>query len=202
MTVKENRAAGVVVVVRQNVPSPRSARFAGAGWLVCVVVVVLGAIGCGPPTVTFDVPISAEAVVAEGNLIDQILGDFGFNELADIDVEGTSEFQNEDVRREQVVAASLTSLNLTITAPQGANFDWLDSVSFSVAADGESTERVASKTIDNGQSAISCDRDEVDLSPFIRSPSMAITTEADAIHPPQDTTVTIDLNFSITAEIL
>ncbi|MDP2340540.1 MAG: hypothetical protein Q8O67_06265 [Deltaproteobacteria bacterium] len=167
-----------------------------------VVVVLLCSVGCDPPTITFDVPITADAVVAEGGLIGQILGNFGFGELADIDLEGTSEFENEDVRREQVVAASMTQLNLTIKAPQGANFDWLDSVTFSVAADGEETERVASKTVDNGQSAIACDRDDVDLSPYIRAASMAITTEADAIHPPQDTTVTIDLNFSVTAEIL
>jgi hypothetical protein len=30
-------------VLSQNVPSPRSARFAGAGWLVCVVVTLLAA---------------------------------------------------------------------------------------------------------------------------------------------------------------
>ena len=173
-----------------------------AAFVVAAFASAVVAVGCGPPTVTFDVPISAEAVVQEGNIIDQILGDFGFSELADINLEGTSEFENQDVRREQVVSARLTALNLTIKAPDGANFDWLDSVSFSVAADGESTERVASKTVDNGQVAIACDRDDVDLGPFIRSPRMSITTEADAIHPPQDTTVQIDLNFSITAEIL
>ncbi len=167
-----------------------------------VVAVVVGACACAPPTVTFDVPISAETLVTEGSLLEEILGDFGFGELADLDIEGTSEFENEDVRREQVVTARLTVLNLSIKAPQGANFDWLDSVAFSVAADGEEDAPVGDKTIDNGLAAFACDLDDVDLSPYIRASSMAVTTQADAIHPPQDTTVQVDLNFSITAEIL
>lgn len=170
--------------------------------VVAVVVVVTGAVGCGPPTITFDVPISAETTVQTGGLIDQLLDQFGFADFANIDLEGTQEFKNEDVRREQVVNARLEFLNLTIKDPQGANFDWLDALSFSVAADGQETAEVASATIDNGKAAVSCDVEDIDLSPFVREETMEITTEATARHPPQDTTVQVDLNFIITAEVL
>ncbi len=169
--------------------------------LTAFVVVAAGA-GCGTPTVDFDVPISAETSLEGAGLIDQILGNFGFADFANVDLEASQEFKNEDVRREQVVDARMTFLNLSIKSPQGANFDWLDSVKFSVAADGEDTVEAASATIDNGETDVSLDVNDVDLSPFVRSETMEITTEADARSPPNDTTITVNLNFKIKAEVL
>lgn len=167
-----------------------------------VAVAVAAVTGCGTPTVDFDVPISAETSLEGAGLIDQLLGDFGFADFANVDLEASQEFKNEDVRREQVVDARLTFLNLTIQSPQGANFDWLDSITFSVAADGEDTVEAASATVDDGQTAVACDVNDVDLSPFVRAAKMEITTAADARSPPNDTTIKVDLNFKIKAEVL
>lgn len=168
----------------------------------CASFCVIGSVGCGPPTVTFDVPVHAETVVEEGTLIDEVLGAFGFEEFAGLDLEGTQEFQNEDVRREQVTQARLTLLNLSIVEPQGANFDWLNSFTLSVEAADLDKIEVASKEVDDGQEAFSGDIVNVDLAAYVREEFMEITTDVNASRPPQDTTVAIDVNFKITAEVL
>ncbi len=166
-----------------------------------VVVVTLGlGTACGPPQVTFDVPVTAETTVEGAGLIDDVLGAFGFEDFGAIDLEETQEFQNQDVRREQVTSARLTTLNLTIVSPQGANFDWLNSLSFSVGADGLDKIELASKDIDDGQSAVALELVDVDISAYVRGERMAITTAANARKPPDDTTVQVDLNFKISAE--
>ncbi len=157
---------------------------------------------CGTPVVSFDVPISAEATFERGNVLEQLLEVFGFEDFANVDLESTREFDNNDVRREQVQSARLTSLNMSIVSPAGANFDWIDELSFFVEASGEAKARAASKTVQDGQAAFACDLDDLELAPYVRASSFAITTEANARRPPQDTTVKVDLQFRISATIL
>ncbi len=166
------------------------------------IAVVVAASACGTPIVSFEVPVNAETTIASGGLIEQILANFGFADFANVDLADTREFDNNNVQREQVTSARLTSLTLSIQSPQGANFDWLDELSFSVEAEGESTVEVANKTVADGQAAFACDLESVELAPYVRASSFAITTEANARRPPQDTTVRVDLTFAIAAEIL
>jgi uncharacterized glyoxalase superfamily protein PhnB len=167
----------------------------------CIVAVVAAASGCGTPVVAFDVPITAETTVPGGGVLEQVLAVFGFEELANVDLADTREFDNNNVQREQVTSARLTSLNLTIVSPQGANFDWLDELTFIVAADDEDEADVASKSVDNGVAAFACDLADVELAPYVRASSFALTTEIDARRPPQDTTIRVDMNFAIAATV-
>lgn len=152
------------------------------------------------PVVSFDVPLSAETTVEQASLFEEFLS-LGFGDFASIELSTTEEFQNNDVRREQVTAARLTSLTLSIARPQGANFDWLDEIAFSVEADDLTQVDVANATIDDDTVVFSCDLEDVDLAPFVRAPTFAITTTTTARRPPQDTTVRVDMNFAIAAEV-
>jgi len=169
---------------------------------IAALAVIVAATGCGTPVISFEVPVTAETTIARGTVLEQLLDAFGFADFANVDLEDTREFDNNDVRREQVTSARLTALNLSIVSPQGADFDWLDALSFSVAADGQAETRVANKNVADGQSAFSCDLDDVELAPFVRAARFAITTEAEARRPPQDTTIRVDLTFAISAEVL
>jgi hypothetical protein len=165
-----------------------------------LVAVAVAGVGC-VPVVAFDVPLSAETTVEGGGLIEQFLDAFGFGDFANIDVSTTDEFENNDVRREQVTSAKLTALSLTIAAPQGADFDWLDEIAFSVEADGEPDVEVASGVVADDTVAATLDLEDVELAPYVRAPAFAITTDVTARRPPQDTTVRVDLVFSIAAEL-
>jgi hypothetical protein len=162
--------------------------------------VAVAGVGC-VPVVAFDVPLSAETTVEGGGVIEQFLDAFGFGDLANIDFSTTDEFENNDVRRDQVTSARLTALTLTIAAPQGADFGWLDEIAFSVEADGEPEVEVASASIADDAVAASLDLEDIELAPYVRAPAFTITTDVTARRPPQDTTVRVDLVFAIAAEL-
>ena len=165
--------------------------------------VALGA-GCGGPTVSFDVPVSGEARIpgATGGVLDQVLGSIGFDDLDNLDFDNTQEFENNEVSRDHVSSAKLSSLTLSIADPAGADFDWLDSITFTVSADNLEPVRVAQKEVADGVSTFDCDLDNVELAPFVREESFSIRTQADANNPPEDTTITIDLVFAVVADVL
>jgi hypothetical protein len=156
--------------------------------------------GC-VPVVAFEVPLSAETTVDGGGLLEQFIEVFGFGDLANVDFSTTDEFENNDVRSEQVTSARLTALNLSIAAPQGADFDWLDEITFSVETDGEPEVEVASGAIADDAVAAALDLEDVELAPYVRAPGFSITTDVNARRPPQDTTVRVDLVFAIAAEL-
>lgn len=156
--------------------------------------------GC-VPVVAFDVPLTAETTVEGGGVLEQFLDAFGFGDFANVDFSSTDEFENNDVRREQVTSARLTALTLTIASPQGADFDWLDEVAFSVDADEQPGVEVASGTIADDAVAATLDLEDVELAPYVRAPGFSITTDVNARRPPQDTTVRVDLVFAIAAEL-
>jgi len=160
----------------------------------------VASVGC-VPIVAFDVPLSAETTVEGGGVIEQFLDAFGFGDFANVELSSTDEFENNDVRREQVTSARLTALTLTIAAPQGADFDWLDEIAFSVSSDDQPTVEVASGSIADDAVAATLDLEDVELAPWVRAPSFAITTDVTARRPPQDTTVRVDLVFAIAAEL-
>lgn len=159
--------------------------------------------GC-TPTVSFQVPVSGEARIpgATGGLLDQVLGSFGFDGLDNLDFDTTQEFENNRVSREHVSSATLSSLKLSIASPANADFDWLDSITFTVAAENLDAVRVAKKSVNNGVSEFDCDIDDEELAEYVREKSFSIRTQADANSPPEDTTITIDLVFDVVAEVL
>lgn len=161
--------------------------------------IAAGAAGACVPVVSFDVPLAAETTVEQASLIEEFLS-LGFGDLASVELSSTEEFRNSDVRREQVKAARLTSLTLSIARPQGATFDWLDEIAFSVESEGLERVRVASATIPDDTVVFSAELDDVDLAPFVQASTFAITTDTTGRRPPQDTTVRVDMNFAISAE--
>lgn len=180
-----------------NPPPARS-----AARLPAVLLVLLPAFSAGcVPTIEFDVPISDEAVIESGTVLEQLLSGFGFEDLVSMDLSQTNAFENNDVRKAQVEEARLTQLTLTTTAPDGATFDFLDSIAFSVAAPELPDELVASKTVGDVAS-FDCDLEDVDLAPYVRAESFSLTTDVDGRRPDEDTTVQAQLVFHIVARPL
>jgi hypothetical protein len=160
---------------------------------------VLG-IGCNP-TIDFDVPIESTTTIAGGGLLPDLLGAFGLGDLASLDLEASREFENNDVRKEQVVGARLTLLRLTLVSGDDS-FDFLDSLAFSVAAPDLPKERVASKTIGDGVTTFECDLDDLELAPYVRAPSLELSSAVEGRQPADDTTIQIELNFAVKAEVI
>lgn len=153
------------------------------------------------PTIDFAVPIEAETTIQGGGLLPDLLNTFGLGELASLDLEASREFENNDVRKEQVVAARLTLLRLSIVEGSD-NFDFIESLSFSVASPDLPKERVASKTVEEGVTTFECDLDDLELAPYVRAPSLELSSAVEGTQPADDTTIKIELNFDVKAEVI
>lgn len=158
------------------------------------------AVGCNP-TIDFEVPIESETTIEGGGLVPDLLNVFGLGDLASLDLEASREFQNNDVRKEQVVAARLTLLRLTIVEGDDS-FDFLDTLSFSVASPDLPKERVASKDVPDGVTTFDCDIDDVELAPYVRAPELELSSAVEGRQPAGDTTIKIELKFDVKAEVV
>jgi len=169
-----------------------------------LVVVLLGggAASC-VPTVEFDVPVSADTSVQGGGVLGGLLSALpGFDGFTSMDLSDSRQFSANDTRKDQVTSAKLTQLEMTVTAPAGGNFDFLDKIAFTAKADGVDDAEVAHKDVPNGVNNFLCDIDGAELAPFVKADSMTLTTDVTAHQPEDDTTVHVDANFHIVAEVV
>lgn len=68
---------------------------------------------------------------------------------------------------------------LTITAPDGQNFDFLDDIYLFIEADGVEEQRYAFiENIPDGQSSISLSSEGVDLAEYIKQDKFSLRVEA------------------------
>lgn len=160
----------------------------------------ISAAACNP-TVDFEVPFETQTTIEGGGLLPDLLNAFGLGDLSELDLEASREFENRDVRKEQVVKARLRLVRLSIV--QGdPDFNFLDSLSFFVASPDLPKARVASESVARGVSTFECDLDDVELAPYVRAPSIELSSEVEGRQPSNDTTVKIELSFDVTAEVI
>lgn len=153
------------------------------------------------PTIDFQVPIEGQATIEGGGLVPGLLGAVGLGDLATLDLSNTQEFENNDVRKEQVVSTRLQRLTLTILSGD-PDFNFLDSLSFAVAAPELEKQRVASKVVPNDVATFDLDRDDIDIAAYVRADNIALSSEVEGSQPSADTTIQIELVFDVKAEVL
>jgi hypothetical protein len=156
-------------------------------------------VGCHP---TFDVTVTGQSTIPGSGLpgAGLIQLPFDFGGFGAIDLSSTQEFKNQGVSRNEVQSVKLKSVTLSISAPSGASFDFLDSIAFDASAPGQSQVAVAQITsIPRSSSQLSLAVDDVELAPYVAAPSMSVTTNAQGMPPSQDTTVSAVLVFEVVA---
>jgi hypothetical protein len=161
---------------------------------------IAGFAACNP-TVSFDVPVEADATIEGASLIESLAGDFGFGGFAQVDLSDTQEFENRDVRKEQVTSAKATLIEVTVKSPDDQDFDFIEKLAFEVEAAEAAKETVAQKTFPKDARTVDLDVEDLELAPYVRSDSFKITTAATASRPRNDTTVHVKLNFNVTATV-
>lgn len=170
-------------------------------WFGGMGIVALFAAGQGC-SLTFDVHASAQTTVM-GSSLPNLPIDFGtLGDFGAFDITQTQDFQNQHISKSQVESVKLTSLTLTITQPPGNNFNFLNSIQFDVGADGQPTATIAQENpVPTNVSTFACDLDNVQLLPYVAAPTMSITANAAGQLPTDNTTITIDAVFSVTAKL-
>ncbi len=163
---------------------------------------LLGAITCGGLD-HFQVKKSSTTTVASGSVVEQLVGSLGFGDLATFNIADAQEFKNQGVDKNDIDSVKLNQLTLTITSPSGADFTFLDELSFYVEGGSLPKKRIAhGGPFQAGLSTVGLDVDDVELKDYAILPSMSITTEVVGRRPAQDTTVEarivldVDVNVS------
>lgn len=144
----------------------------------------------------------ATATVARGTLVEDLLGDVGFGEFVDMDLMASSELRNQGVEPGDVREVVVTGLELEVTAPDGGDLSFIDTLAFFVEADGM-RERIAFQDdFPVGVSVVEMQVDNVDIADFVVAQSMDIVTEVTAGRPSADTDIVarIDIAVGVTAQ--
>lgn len=172
--------------------------------IIASVVLIAGLFGtgCNALPLPFDVTTTSQTVVERGTVIESTVGSLGFTQFTALDFSQSQEFQNRDVQKKHVTGAKIENLVLTVVAPSGHTFDFLENVMFYIEAPGLPKKRIAHKTVPKGVGRFRCEIDEVELGPYVRADTMKITTSVKGRRPDEDTTVEAKLTVNISTVLL
>lgn len=113
-------------------------------------------------------------------------------------------FESNNTRKDLVEKAQLNKLNLTITGPENANFDFLNEVKIYISADGEGEALLAFKENipENGSRVLELETTGENLAAYIKKDQYSIRTEAkvDKVID-EDVHVQADMTLRITAKV-
>ncbi|MBF9255510.1 hypothetical protein I2I11_19585 [Pontibacter sp. 172403-2] len=113
-------------------------------------------------------------------------------------------FKNNKTRAELVKDVTLDKLTLTITDPQGGNFDFLKRIELYISSDNKPEVKLAGlDAVPQNVSQIELQSTNAELDEYIKSDSYTIRTEAVLAKPvSSDITIKADMRFKATADPL
>lgn len=163
---------------------------------------LLLALGCAKLT-TLHIEESAQVTVERGTLLEDLLGDFGFDEFVTMDLTESEEMRNQGADPGDVKNVELIAFELEALEPAGADLSFIESMDILVQAP-ELEERLLASADDfpEGQAVVVFTLGEVDLTPYVVSQSMTITTDVTAHRPDVDTLVEarFQVDLGVTAQ--
>lgn len=163
-----------------------------------VLAVVLS--GCGP--FMFDAQMKGAATISGGPLGGLLSAFPQANGFTSVDFSNNQDFKNNNTSRDKVKTTRLNSLTLTITSPNTQDFGFLDSLEFTVKANGKE-QKVATKTnisqlgLAAPNPTLSLDVIDTDLAEYVRSSDFTITTSGTGRQPRQDTNIDVNVKFTV-----
>lgn len=165
-----------------HIPSPRGVVFTAALFAVLV--------SCQGKLFSITIDDQTSTVVPKGTPLETLLGDFGFGEFAQMDLTEASELQNQGVEPGDIKDVRLVVFDLEVTSPAGGDLSFIESMEVLVEAPGLESKTLASRTdFPVGQSRVEFDIADLDLTEYVVSESMTLTTNVTGGRPDDDTTV-------------
>ena len=150
----------------------------------------LPAMGCGGVLTRIDIDGSAQTEIVGASLVEVLAEDLGFGELVSMDLTQADELQNQGVEPGDIKEARLVSFELEAIEPADADLSFLDAMTLLVSAPGLPEEVVASAPgFPQGEAVVVFDLEEVDLTEYIVSESMTLTTDVSGQRPDRATRI-------------
>ena len=133
--------------------------------------------------------------------VTNLVGDLGFGGFTEMNIVESEELANQGVSPGDIEQAALTSFSLTVEAPADADLSFIETMDVFVESPELPKELVASQTVFEANS-VTFDLVDLDLTAYIVSESLTITTDVSGTPPEEDTTIRADvvLTVGVTAQ--
>lgn len=121
-----------------------------------------------------------------------------------VQTDSSQEFKKNNTNVDLVKDVILDEVKLTITAPEGKTFSFLESIKIYISTDDDDEILIASaENITSTDSSIKLTTTQAKLDAYIKASSYKLRTEASIRETlTQDVSIRIDLKFKVTADVL
>mgnify|MGYP006906266911 CR=1 FL=1 len=160
------------------------------GWLPPTL--MLGAwVACGNATLAhIELEGKDEVTVSGGSIIEDLLGDLGFDGFTNMNLADSEKLKNQGVEPGDIKDVRLVSFELETLSPKDGDLSFLSTVEIWVESPGLEPVLIAEAVeFPKGTKVVSFDVMDVDLTDFVVSESMTLTTEIEANSPKDDTRI-------------
>lgn len=150
--------------------------------------------------IRFKMDYETSFTVPSGNLLNLPFDLF----TPDVTTNSEAEFEANDTRKDKIQEIKLETLKLTITAPQGAKFDFLKSVYLYIEAAGMPDQRVAYiENVANGQTELNLLVEDANLAEYIKMDKFGLKAETTTDKTlNQDVEIRANMSFAVKANPL
>lgn len=138
---------------------------------------------------TITIEDSAITEVEGATILETLVGDLGFESFVSMNLVESEELQNQGVEPGDIKNARLVAFELEAMSPSGADLAFIDDMAILISAPGLSEETLASADdFPEGEALVVFDVEDVDLTDYIVSESLTLSTDVTG-HRPDETTI-------------
>jgi hypothetical protein len=135
--------------------------------------------------------------------LEVLVSDLGFGDFLDLNITEADELQNQGVQPGDISVVELRAFTLEATDPPGSDLSFLEQLDVYVEAPGLDRVLIASQSdFPVGQALVDITPEDVDLTDYVVSESMTLTTDVTGSRPEDATEVvaTYALRVGVTSQ--
>jgi len=159
--------------------------------------------GCSGGLATITIEVEDTVTVEGGGLLSELVGTLGFDGFTQMNLIDAQELQNQGVSPGDIQEVFLSELTLSALSPDGADLSFIESLDVYVEAPDLPQVLVATQdSFPDGQDVVTFDLLGVDLTEYVVSESMTLTTDVTGNQPEDDTQVKayVAIDVRVTAQ--
>ena len=169
---------------------------------IAVPAALVAALACQAKLFTITIDEEAATTVPKATIVETLLGDFGFGDFVSMNLLDAEELQNQGVKPGDIKDVRLIIFELEAMTP-GSDLSFLNSLDIYVEAPGLPEVLIAGHSdFPEGVAFVDFMVEDVDLTEYVVSEALTITTDVDARRPDDDTRVVarFELDVGVTGQ--
>ena len=147
---------------------------------------------CGATLLTIEIARETTTRVEGGTVLESLLGDFGLSDFIAMDFTSAQEIVNQGVEPGDINEVRLSLFQIEVTSPEDGDLSFIESLELFVEAPNLPRVRVAYQDVfPEGVMLVDFNFDDVDLTDYVISEALTLTTESTGTRPDSDRDLTI-----------